>query len=166
MIEDRPGRPIPEHGAEARERANYEEEGLFRPWDESMPYPASSMPAQIAGKCALTHGQAAFDRFHHAVFRAFFHDGRDISDRETLASIAADAGLDLERFRADLDDSAPREAEVLAEYEEACSEYGGWGVPLAIFDGRIPLGGAVPIQMYHRAVDVCLASNTGYEPVT
>ena len=122
------------------------------------------MPAQIAGKCALAQGRTAFERFHHAAFSAFFHDGRDVSDRETLVSVAADAGLDLARFRAGLGDSAPREREVMAEYEQARIEYGGWGVPLAIFDDRIPLGGAVPIQMYHRAVNVCLAGNTGQAP--
>ena len=125
-----------------------------------MPYPSSSMAAQIAGKCALLQGKAAFERFHHAVFRAFFHDYRDISDRDVLVSLAADSGLDVERFRADADGSSQEDV-VFAEFEEGRSAYEGWGVPLAIFDGRFPLGGAVPIEMYRRAIDLCLASNTG-----
>jgi len=161
MLEDRPGQPISGHSVEARERAAHEEEGFFRPWPEEQPYVSSSIPAHIAGKCALAQGQAAFERFHHAVFSAFFHDGCDISDRDVLLGLVADAGLDVERFCTDFGDSAPREREVMAEYEQARIEYGGWGVPLAIFDGRIPLGGAVPIEMYHRAVDVCLGQNAG-----
>ena len=155
LIENIPGRPISPHSTEARERANNEEE-VFRQWDENLPYPSSSMPAQIAGKCALLQGKEAFGHLHGAVFKAFFLDCRDISDGEVLTSLAADVGLDVERFRADYN-SGSQENEVLAEYEEGRSEYEGWGVPLAIIGGRFPLVGAVPIEMYRRAIDLCLA---------
>jgi len=114
------------------------------------------MPAQIAGKCALLQGKESFECFHSAVFKAFFQDCRDISDGEVLTSLAADAGLDVERFRADFS-SGSQEKVVLAEYEESRSEYEGWGVPLAIISSRFPLAGAVPIEMYRRAIDLCLA---------
>ena len=129
----------------------------FRPWDTDKTYPSSSMPALIAGKSARLQGEEAFERFHVGVFKALFEDCRDISDREVLVSLATDAGLDIERFRAGLDSGA-QEKEVLADYEEARSEYEGWGVPLAIFGDRYPLAGAVPVEMYRRAIDLCLAS--------
>lgn len=155
LIEDRPGRPITAHSAESRERAGQEEEG-FQPWDETQAYPSSSMPAQIAAKCALRQGEDAFERFHHAVFRAFFEECRDISDPGVLVGLADDTGLDVQRFRADFG-SGSQESEVLAEYEEGRSAYEGWGVPLALIGGRFPLAGAVPIEMYRRAIDLCLA---------
>ena len=155
MIENVPGRLISPHSTESRKRANDEEE-VFRPWDDNLPYPSSSMPAQIASKCASLQGKESFECFHDAVFKAFFRDCRDISDGEVLTSLAANVGLDVERFRADYS-SGSQENVVLAEYEESRSEYEGWGVPLAIVGGRFPLVGAVPIEMYRRAIDLCLA---------
>jgi predicted DsbA family dithiol-disulfide isomerase len=154
LIENIPGRLISPNSIEARERANNEEE-VFRQWDENLPYPSSSMPAQIAGKCALLQGKESFECFHGAVFRAFFRDCRDISNGEILASVAAEAGLDVERFRVDYS-SGLQKNWVLAEYEKGRSEYEGWGVPLVIVGGRFPLVGAVPIEMYRRAIDLCL----------
>ena len=159
MIEETLGRQISSHSAESRQRASFEEEGYFWPWDESQPYPSSSMPAQVASKCALRQGKEAFERFHAAVFEALFEDCRDISNREVLVSLAGDVGLAVDRFRADFD-SGTHEEEVLVEHEEGRSQYEGWGVPLAIVGGRFPLAGAVPAEMYRRAIDLCLAGKT------
>ena len=150
-----PDRYISPHSAEARERANTEEE-VFRPWSEDVPYPSSSLPAQIAGKCALNQGKEKFEQYHDAVFRAFFRDCRDISDLAVLTSLGADSGLDIKQFQADFE-SGLQETEVLAELEEAQTEYEGWGIPLAIIGGKFPLAGAVPMEMYCRAIDLCLA---------
>jgi predicted DsbA family dithiol-disulfide isomerase len=160
VLGELPTRAISEHSAESRQRANLEEPGFFCPWNESQPYPVSSMPAQIASKCALRQGEAAFERFHEAVFRALFEECRDISDGGVLLALAGEAGLDVDRFRADLQDGTA-EAEVLAEYEEARSQYVGWGVPLAIVGGRYPVAGAVPEAIYRRAVDLSLAGGSG-----
>jgi len=150
-----PGRSITPHSAEARDRASTEED-VFRPWDDNKPYPSSSLPAQIAGKCALRQGIGKFERYHEAVFRAFFRACKDISDIVVLTSLGTDTGLDIGRFRTDYGNSS-LEDEVLAEFEEAKKEFEGWGIPLVIFDGRFPLAGAVPVEMYYRAVDLCLA---------
>ncbi len=114
------------------------------------------MPAQVAAKCALRQGKEEFERYHEAVFRAFFRDCRDIGDIEVLTGLAVDSGLDIERFRTDFA-SGSQETEVLAEYEEARIEFEGRGIPLAIIAGKYPLGGAVPVEMYYRAVDLSLA---------
>ena len=149
-----PGRLISPHSAEARERASTEED-IFQPWDENQPYPSSSIPAQVAAKCALIQGNEVFERYHEAIFKAFFQDCRDISNTEVLSGLALDSGLDIKRFRVD-STSGSHEPEVLAEYEEARTEFEGRGIPLALIGGRYPLGGAVPVEMYYRAVDLCL----------
>ncbi|HEY42213.1 MAG TPA: DsbA family protein [Dehalococcoidia bacterium] len=159
MVGDIPGRQISAHSVESRARAALEEVGLFNRWDESQPYPSSSMPAQIASKCALLQGEAAFERFHEAAFRAFFRDCRDISDRKVLMDLAIEAGLDMEKFLADFE-SDERRQEVLADVEEVRSQYEGWGVPLTVVGGRMPIEGAAPTDVYRRAVAVCLASET------
>jgi len=155
MAGEVPGRQISAHSVESRMRAGMEEEGLFNAWDENVLYPSSSMPAQIASKCALLQGEEAFERFHNAVFRAFFRDCRDISQSEILFSLAADAGLDMQRFSADFQDDERRQ-EVMADVEEVRSQYEGWGVPLTVIGERMPIEGAAPTEVYRRAVDVCL----------
>ena len=160
MIGDVPGRQISAHSVESRIRAGLEEEGLFNPWDENQPYPSSSMPAQVAGKCTLLQGEEAFERFHTAVFEAFFRDCRDISNREVLTALAVDAGLDMEKFVADFEGDERRQ-EVLADVEEVRNQYEGWGVPLTVVGGRMPIEGAAPTAVYSRAVAVCLKEETG-----
>jgi predicted DsbA family dithiol-disulfide isomerase len=155
VVGDIPDRKISPHSMESRARAALEEEGLFNPWDESQLYPSSSMPAQIASKCALLQGEEAFERFHSAVFMAFFRDCRDISKRDVLISVATDAGLDVEKFLADFESDELRQ-EVLADAEEVRSQYHGWGIPLTVVGGRMPIEGAAPTDVYRRAVAVCL----------
>ncbi len=57
----------------------------------------NSRRAQEAAKWAESHGQA--DAFHNAVFRAYFVDGKNLHDIETLAAAAESVrlkGVDLE----------------------------------------------------------------------
>ena len=149
---------ISPHSVEGRRRADLEEGSIsFTPWNPGQPYPTSSMPALRAAKCARLQGEEEFQRLHIALFKAFFEDSRNIADREVLLSLAEDAGLDVGRFSSDFDRGS-QESEVLAEYQDAKREYEAWGVPLAIIGDRYPVGGAVPIDIYRRAIDLCLAA--------
>jgi len=134
-----------------------EEEGSIRYnlWPESSPLPTSSLPAQEAAKCAALQGEEAFKRFHMLLLRAFFEQNRDISSRDVLISISQEAQLDMERFNSDFDSRSQRE-KVLADYREGKNDTGFTGVPTAIFGDQFALEGAVPIEMYRRAVDVLL----------
>jgi predicted DsbA family dithiol-disulfide isomerase len=51
----------------------------------------NSRRAQEAAKWAESHGKA--DAFHHAVFRAYFVDGKNLYEIETLAAAADSVGL-------------------------------------------------------------------------
>lgn len=138
-------------------RARREETGIrYNPWPDSSPLPTSSLPAQEAAKCAQLQGREAFHRFHMLLLRAFFEQTRDISDREVLISVATDAQLDKERFISDLDSGLQKD-KVLADYQEGVSDTRFSGVPTAIFDDTVVLEGAVPIELYRRAVDVLIA---------
>ena len=146
-----------QRSAEGRRRANLEEPSIgFRPWESSQPYPISSMPALRAARCAQLQGGEAFQRFHIAIFRGFFKDSRNISDREELIKLAGETRLDVEKFSADFDRGSQRE-EILAEWAEANRNYEGCGVPLAIIGDSYPIVGAVPPAMYRRVIDLCLA---------
>jgi predicted DsbA family dithiol-disulfide isomerase len=89
---------------------------------------------------ASAQSPAVADRLVEALFRAFFVEGRFIGDREVLAALAADAGLDAGEARAFLQSGAGR-AEVAAAEDEARA-LGVNGVPFFIFDGRLAVSGA------------------------
>ena len=60
---------------------------------------------------------------------------RDIADKDVLAEVAADAGLDVARFRLDLDDR--RLLKKLAEdHTFATTSFNVFGTPTLVFDGQ------------------------------
>jgi len=75
-----------------------------------------------------------------------------------LFDLAEESGLDLLKYRQDLDQGS-LENEVMVEFEEGQSEYAGWGIPLIIIGGRYPVAGAAPTAMYRRGIDLCLAKS-------
>jgi predicted DsbA family dithiol-disulfide isomerase len=156
VVQEIPNRLISQHSIESRQRANVEEGRIsFSPWDPDKPYPASSMPALRAAKCARLQGEEAFRRFHIALFKAFFEENMNISDMKVLISLAEKTGLDIEKFRSDFSLKSLEE-EVLAELEEGRAEYEGWGIPIVVIGGHYPMSGAVPTAMYRRAIELCL----------
>jgi predicted DsbA family dithiol-disulfide isomerase len=74
--------------------------------------------------------------------RAYFNEGKNIGDLETLADVAAAAGLDREEMLARLQ-SGEGSAETAAAIENAY-RIGVTGVPFFIFDNRYALSGAQP----------------------
>ena len=77
--------------------------------------------------------------------RAYFTDGERISDRETLARLGGEAGLDPEEVRATLaGDTYARE--VRADEEEARA-LGINGVPFFVLGGRYAVSGAQPAEV-------------------
>jgi predicted DsbA family dithiol-disulfide isomerase len=75
-----------------------------------------------------------------ALFLAYFTDGRDLSDRVTLAEIAAGAGLD----GAEADEllSGDKRLDVVQSGEERARRLGVSGVPVFVINGRVALSGA------------------------
>ena len=120
-------------------------------WPVSGPLPSSSLPALVASKCARFQGEEAFERYHMALFRAYLEECRDISNREVLISLAWEVGLSVEPFRHNLD-SGEHEKVVLEEYEEA-KALPFSGLPTVIFEGGFPIEGALPIEIYRRAIE-------------
>lgn len=134
-----------------------EPEAPFARWPAGRALPRSSLPAQEAAKAALRQGEDALWRLHPLLFKAYFARSADISDEETLLALAAEAGLDVPRLRQDLA-SGECARETLEEHETAFERYGVSGVPTVIVDGGFPLLGALPLEMYRRAIERALAS--------
>jgi predicted DsbA family dithiol-disulfide isomerase len=74
------------------------------------------------------------------LFRAYFLEGRSVGDRDVLAAIAGEAGLDAGAARAMLE--ADEHAGPVAAMERRARELGVTGVPFFIFDGRVAVSGA------------------------
>jgi len=75
-----------------------------------------------------------------ALFRAYFTDGRDISKRQTLLDVVAEAGLD--RARADGVLNRDDGLEAMKEAEELARRLRVEGVPFFVVNNKITLSGA------------------------
>lgn len=91
-----------------------------------------------------------------ALFRAYFAEGKDLTDPEALAQVAREAGLDVEAAR-----SLLRSSEGLAEVEASVAEamsLGITGVPFYVFAGKWALSGAQPAESFERAIETALGA--------
>jgi predicted DsbA family dithiol-disulfide isomerase len=85
-----------------------------------------------------------------ALFRAFFREGRDIGDPATLATLAAEAGMDpavtarLLASDADRSDIAARDAHARARGVNA--------VPTYVIANHYVLSGAQPVDLWHQVI--------------
>lgn len=132
----------------------------FTPREPGAPLPAWGLPALEAAKCAERQGIEAFGRYHLALLRAYFEDGRDIGNPKVLAALARECGLDVRRFQRDLKSGVTRST-ILAEHLTAQRRFGVSSVPTTIFsDGRgnIRIVGAAPIDQYRRIIDWLLST--------
>jgi len=85
-----------------------------------------------------------------ALMKAFFVDGLDLTDSETLVRIAAGAGLDRKEAETAIADEDLRRA--VAEEEEKARTMGIQGVPFFIFNNRLAVEGAQPPDMLLEAM--------------
>ena len=112
-------------------QVNAKEEG-WTVWDA----PES---ATVRGRLAFHAAEAArrqgkFDALHLPLLRARHRDRLDIDSRAVIEDVAEHAGLDLDRFRKDLDDRSLLEA-LARDHREAAGELGVFGTPTLVFAG-------------------------------
>jgi predicted DsbA family dithiol-disulfide isomerase len=114
-------------------------------------FPAWSVPALAAAKCASFQSKEAYECMHYALFEAFFTRGMNIANPEEIFSIAEECQLDMDRFRTDY---ASGEGQKLAmeEYEEAINRFMVTAVP-TVFFGQVRVVGAVPLQDYLQVLE-------------
>ena len=86
-----------------------------------------------------------------ALFRAYFLDGADLTQRATLLALAQRAGIAAADAAACLDDPLQRQAVVEAERE--AREVGVEGVPLFLFNRRLAVSGAHEPQVLLHAIE-------------
>ncbi len=108
-----------------------------------------SRPALIGAKYAEANGKR--DRYHAAMFRAYWQEFKHIDDKEVLAEVAQSIGLDSVPFLAALDNPEYEDA-VDADIEQAY-QYGLNGVPALVFNNQYLVSGAQPYEVLRQVVE-------------
>ena len=104
----------------------------------------------------LADQQGCQDAIMEALFRAYYSEGRDISNRKTLIDVVAEAGLDRHRAEAVLNGDEGMEA--IKEAGELSQRHRVDGVPFFIINGTITLGGAQPPEAFLEAFGRAVAT--------
>jgi predicted DsbA family dithiol-disulfide isomerase len=104
------------------------------------------------------HGSDAGDALATALFRAYFTDGRNVSDRGVLVDCADEEGLDADAARAMLDGDDYTKA--VRESQQQAQRRGITGVPCYVLDDRQALTGAQPTAAFLEAFDSLRTEST------
>ena len=96
-------------------------------------------------------GEAGGQReLKHALLRAYFTEGRDVSDHDVLVDIAASVGLPADRAREILDSDTYVE-EVRAT-EQSFVQHGIQAVPAVIIERKHLISGGQPVEVFENAL--------------
>lgn len=109
---------------------------------------ANSRDALRLTKLAATVGLV--NEAEEALFKAYFIDGRHISDHSTLTEIGNEIGLDSSSIQEMLD-SDVYDSEVEGDIYEA-KLLGIKGVPFFLFDRKLAVSGAQPLDVFIQAL--------------
>jgi len=114
------------------------------------PFGITTRTAHIGAKYAQAQGLG--DRYHMAVFRAYFEQGEAIDDLHVLTRVAGEVGLEPAHFRAALDNEDFISA-VLSDEMDAY-EHGLTGVPALVFLRKYLVNGAQPYEVLKDIVEL------------
>jgi predicted DsbA family dithiol-disulfide isomerase len=136
------------------EQVNSAEGPEWKLWEQPSNYKSRGRVAFHGAIAARRQGDEAFERFHYTLFDLKHAEGKDHGRRETVLEAAEKAGLDLEKFERDLDDSELL-SDMGEDYEFGHGELGVFGVPTFVF----PNGGSAYVRILpapdgQEAVDV------------
>jgi len=110
-------------------------------WDQPEQVQSFSRNQFAAAYAAENQGPEAFKRFHHALFSAHHEDGMVPGKLSTLVRVAEEAGLDVEKFKTDLNDKSQWQR-IGNDYQEGKAK-GVFGTPTLVF----PNDSAIYVKM-------------------
>ncbi|MFA6455465.1 MAG: DsbA family oxidoreductase [Bacteroidota bacterium] len=123
------------------------EVGLTYDFDKAVV--ANSFDAHRVSHFAKTHGRQ--DAMEERLFKAYFTEGKNTADHETLVQLAVDAGLDAETTRSMLAGTDYAEAVEKDIYE--AQQVGARGVPFFVFDHKYAVSGAQPSSLFLQVLN-------------
>jgi len=91
------------------------------------------------------------DAAEEALFKAYFTEGKNIADHETLTTIGASVGLDADEISQVLNTNAYADA-VKHDIEEA-QELGIRGVPFFVMNEKYAVSGAQPTEVFLQTLE-------------
>lgn len=109
----------------------------------------NSRPALQAAEFAREQGR--FEAMHHELFKAYWDEGRDVSDIAVLREVAARAGVDVAGMEAAI--AADRYGEYLDARRAEAEELMINGIPAHIVDDRYLVTGAQPYDLFERVME-------------
>lgn len=86
-----------------------------------------------------------------AMFSTYFLEGRNISDPAVLVELASQHGFTTERASALIADDG--ELAITKKEQDIPRQLGIGGAPFFIFDGKIAVSGAQPVDVFHQVLD-------------
>lgn len=156
MLARKYGMPLAEAEAgQEQMAARFAELGLDFDWRAARS--CSTFDAHRLAALAADHGRA--DEVDEALRRAHFSDGQAISDPAVLRRIGVGAGLPAEEVDRMLRGDAF--ADRVGRDIETAREIGVRGVPFFVFDHRLAVSGAQPVEVFERALEQARAGSEG-----
>jgi predicted DsbA family dithiol-disulfide isomerase len=95
-------------------------------------------------------GAAQQRALKHALLRAYFTEGKDVSSPQVLATVAEELGLDAVRARAVL--ASDEYAEAVRAQQAFYRQQGIQAVPSVIFNDRHLVQGGQPVEVFEQAL--------------
>lgn len=111
----------------------------------------------------LAKAKGLGDGVKHRMFEAYFNEGANPADPETLVRLGTDAGLKADDIRSALTD--PAFAEAVGRDVARARSMGISGVPYFLIDGKYALSGAQPAAVMLRALEQAYGEKNA-EPVS
>ena len=148
MLSRKYGMPLAEAEAgQEQMAARFAELGLHFDWRAARI--CSTFDAHRLAALAADHGRA--DAVDEALRRAHFSEGLSISDPAVLRRIGVGSGLPAD----DVDTLLGGDsfAERVRGDVETARDLGVRGVPFFVFDGRLAVSGAQPVEVFDRALE-------------
>lgn len=93
--------------------------------------------------------QGAYDEFHHALYRAFWGDQKNLGDLEVIQEVAEGCGLNWPELSQRLESGYYRET-VMTQFQEAM-EIGIRGIPAFLIGNQL-FTGAQPYDVFKQAM--------------
>jgi predicted DsbA family dithiol-disulfide isomerase len=117
------------------EQAHSQQGPQWKIWEQPEDYASHGLRAFWAAEAARRQGEAAFGRFHIALFRACHEQRRDISDMNTLTEVAGSVDLEMTQFQRDLNDRQLL-SKLAQDHTFAVETLGVFGTPTLVFPER------------------------------
>ena len=128
------------------------EVGLEFNWRES--HMVNTMDAHRLGQLAREDGKGV--EWDELVKRGYFTEGRNIADHDQLRAFAAEIGLRPGDVDSALADESAYSREVMEDIALA-RQVGVQGVPFFVFDGKLAVSGAQPVEVFAQALEQAAA---------